>query len=102
MNHDPAQLLAQADKAYSSAGSGFSFFGSKTEKLENAAALYIQAANAYKKNKESAVPGGFVTPEQKEVGRQAGMAFEKVLSPPLSLDPTPKLSEVLTSTPRPL
>lgn len=62
MAQDPVQLLAQADKAYSGAGSGFSFFGSRTEKYENAAELYIKAASAYR---------------AKRAMREAGMAYEK-------------------------
>lgn len=52
----------QAEKAYSSAGSGFSLFGGKTEKYENAVELYTQAANAFRLQKS---------------GREAGQAFEK-------------------------
>ena len=63
MAQDPVQLLSQADKAYSSAGSGFSFFGSKTDKFENAAELYIKAGGAYR---------------LQQAGREAGMAYEKV------------------------
>lgn len=43
----------QADKALSSAGGGFSFFGGRTEKYENAADLYSQAANAFRVQKLS-------------------------------------------------
>ncbi|TGZ85052.1 alpha-soluble NSF attachment protein [Ascodesmis nigricans] len=50
--NDPRSLLAQADKLAASAEGGFSFgslFGSgKTDKLEQAADLYTQAANSYK------------------------------------------------------
>ena len=81
MTQDPAQLLAQADKAYSSASSSFSFFGSKIEKLENAANLYKNAAIAYKRNAGGNQKDEDITPERKEAGRQAGMAFEKVLLP---------------------
>ena len=70
MAQDPVQLLSQADKAYSSAGSGFSFFGSKTDKFENAAELYIKAGGAYR---------------LQQAGREAGMAYEKV---PLPLFPS--------------
>ncbi|CAD6592535.1 MAG: vesicular-fusion protein S17 [Alectoria sarmentosa] len=62
MARDPVQLLAQADKAYSSADSGFSWFGSRTEKYENAAELYISAAGAYR---------------LQQAGQEAGMAYEK-------------------------
>lgn len=70
MARDPVQLLAQADKAYASAGSGFGWFGSKTEKFENAAELYISAGGAYR---------------LQQAGQEAGMAYEKVAlpSPPL-------------------
>ncbi|OKL62034.1 putative vesicular-fusion protein sec17-like protein [Talaromyces atroroseus] len=55
-------LSYQADKALQSASGGFSFFGGRTEKLENAADLYIQAANAFRVQK---------------LNREAGQAFEK-------------------------
>lgn len=81
MTQDPAQLLAQADKAYSSVGSGFgSWFGlSKNEKYENAAELYIKAGVAYR---------------IKEKWRESGMAYEKV---PHVL-PFPSLSSPLAQT----
>ena len=61
---DPAKLLAQADKAYSSVGSGFSsWFGSRTDKLEDAAELYIKAGAAYRRQ---------------GMGLEAGRAYEKV------------------------
>ncbi|KAF8454600.1 soluble NSF attachment protein [Terfezia claveryi] len=59
---DPRVLLAQAEKAQASASSGFSFFGGRTEKLENAADLYQQAANAFRVQSQ---------------GPEAGQAFEK-------------------------
>lgn len=62
MAQDPRALLAQADKAAASAQGGFSFFGGRQEKLESAADLYTQAANAFRMNK---------------LGREAGQAFEK-------------------------
>ena len=83
MARDPVQLLAQADKAYSSADSGFSWFGSRTEKYENAAELYISAGGAYR---------------LQQAGQEAGMAYEKVALPSLSPAPTSYL--VLTATPR--
>lgn len=47
MGQDPQALIKQAEKALSGGG-GFSFFGGgKTEKLENAADLYTQAASLY-------------------------------------------------------
>ncbi len=64
MPQDPVQLLSQADKAYASAGSGWSFFGSRTDKFENAAELYIKAGGAYR---------------LQQAGREAGMAYEKVI-----------------------
>ena len=69
MAQDPVQLIAQADKAYSSAGSGWnwrSLTGSKTDNLENAAELYIRAAAAYR---------------AKRAMRDAGNAYEKVSVP---------------------
>lgn len=48
----------QADKAAQGANSGFSFFGGKAEKYENAVELYTQAANAFRMQKQgaSAIP----------------------------------------------
>ncbi|KAI9373845.1 soluble NSF attachment protein [Aspergillus egyptiacus] len=65
MNSDPRALLEKARKAYQGATSGFSFFGGRTEKYENAADLYTQAANAF-----------LVQDQYKE----AGQAFEKAAS----------------------
>ncbi|KAK6436943.1 vesicular-fusion protein S17 [Oleoguttula sp. CCFEE 5521] len=62
---DPRALLQKAEKATASAGSGFSFFGGRSEKLENAADLYTQAANAFRMQKS---------------GKEAGQAFEKAAS----------------------
>lgn len=53
MASDPHFLLQKAEKAVSSAGGGFSFFGGRTEKWENAADLYTQAANAFRVQKQS-------------------------------------------------
>ncbi|KAL5362519.1 soluble NSF attachment protein [Aspergillus floccosus] len=55
----------QAEKALSSASGGFSFFGGRTEKYENAADLYSQAANAFRMQKQN---------------KEAGLAFEKAAS----------------------
>ena len=67
MAQDPARLLAQADKAYSSIGSGSSWmarlFGTNTEKYEDAAALYVKAAVAYRVQNQ---------------GLDSGRAYEKV------------------------
>ncbi|RAK96257.1 alpha-soluble NSF attachment protein SEC17 [Aspergillus ibericus CBS 121593] len=65
MAQDPRVLLQRADKALSSASGGFSFFGGKTEKYENAADLYTQAANAFRVQKQN---------------KEAGLAFEKAAS----------------------
>ncbi|EMR65166.1 hypothetical protein MGN70_000835 [Eutypa lata] len=62
MSGDPRALLQKADKTLSGAGSGFSFFGGREEKYQNAADLYIEAANAYRMQK---------------MNREAGQAFEK-------------------------
>lgn len=40
---DPQALLQKADKLVSSAGGGFSFFGGKQTKYEDAAQAYIDA-----------------------------------------------------------
>ncbi|KAK0257107.1 vesicular-fusion protein S17 [Friedmanniomyces endolithicus] len=62
MAQDPRALLQKADKAASSAGSGFSFFGGRGDRWENAVELYTQAANSFRMQKS---------------GREAGQAFEK-------------------------
>ncbi|PKX99091.1 alpha-soluble NSF attachment protein SEC17 [Aspergillus novofumigatus IBT 16806] len=62
MAQDPRVLLQKADKALQGASSGLSFFGGKTEKYENAADLYTQAANAFRVQK---------------LNKEAGLAFEK-------------------------
>lgn len=62
MAQDPRALLQKADKALQGAGGGFSFFGGRAEKYENAADLYIQAANAFRMQKQ---------------GKEAGLAFER-------------------------
>ena len=51
-------FLGQADKAASSASGGFSMFGGRTEKWENAADLYTQAANAFRMQKQSMFVSG--------------------------------------------
>ena len=72
MAQDPARLLAQADKAYSSIGSGLfattgRWFGvgPSDDKYEDAAELYVKAAVAYRVQNK---------------GRESGLAYEKVLS----------------------
>ncbi|KAI9934963.1 hypothetical protein ASPWEDRAFT_44514 [Aspergillus wentii DTO 134E9] len=65
MAQDPRVLLQKADKALQGASSGFSFFGGRTEKFENAADLYSQAANAFRVQK---------------LNKEAGLAFEKSAS----------------------
>lgn len=54
MAQDPRLLLQKADKQAQSATGGFSFFGGRTEKWEQAADLYTQAANAFRLQKQSA------------------------------------------------
>lgn len=44
----------KADKALQGASGGFSFFGGREEKYQNAFDLYVQAANAFKMAKMSA------------------------------------------------
>ncbi|KAE8376435.1 soluble NSF attachment protein [Aspergillus bertholletiae] len=65
MAQDPRVLLQKADKALQGAGSGFSFFGGRSEKYENAADLYTQAGNAFRVQKQN---------------KEAGLAFEKAAS----------------------
>lgn len=43
----------KADKTLASASGGFSLFGGREEKYQNAADLYIQAANAFRMQKSS-------------------------------------------------
>ncbi|KAI9707865.1 MAG: vesicular-fusion protein S17 [Bogoriella megaspora] len=62
MAQDPRALLQKADKLHSSASGGFSLFGGKQGKLEEAADTYTQAANAFRLQKS---------------GVEAGRAFEK-------------------------
>lgn len=56
MGTEADQLKLQADKQLASAGSGFSFFGGREEKYQDAADLYIQAANAFRMQKQSRFP----------------------------------------------
>ncbi|EPS33765.1 hypothetical protein PDE_08727 [Penicillium oxalicum 114-2] len=62
MAQDPRALLQKADKALAGASGGFSWFGGRTEKYENAADLFTQAANAFRVQK---------------MNKEAGQAFEK-------------------------
>ncbi|KUI67249.1 hypothetical protein VM1G_03523 [Cytospora mali] len=62
MAQDPRALLQKADKMLASASGGFSLFGGREEKYQNAADLYLQAANAFRMQKSN---------------REAGQTFEK-------------------------
>ncbi|KAL7276170.1 vesicular-fusion protein S17 [Rhizina undulata] len=62
MAQDPRALLLKAEKQAAAAQGGFSFFGGRQEKLEGAAELYVQAANAFRLQK---------------LGKEAGQTFEK-------------------------
>ncbi|KAJ4150856.1 hypothetical protein LMH87_011586 [Akanthomyces muscarius] len=62
MAQDPRALLQKAEKTLQGAGSGFSFFGGREDKYQNAADLFVQAANAFKMQKQDL---------------DAGKAFEK-------------------------
>ncbi|RKF60143.1 putative vesicular-fusion protein sec17-like protein [Erysiphe neolycopersici] len=62
MSQDPRALLQKAEKAVAGATGGFSLFGGRQEKWENAADLYTQAANAFRLQKQN---------------KEAGEAFEK-------------------------
>ncbi|PHH69394.1 hypothetical protein CDD83_5728 [Cordyceps sp. RAO-2017] len=57
MAQDPRVLLQKAEKTLQSAGGGFSFFGGREDKYQNAADLYIQAANAFKMQKQNVEAG---------------------------------------------
>ncbi|KAL5594341.1 hypothetical protein BROUX41_001280 [Berkeleyomyces rouxiae] len=48
---DPRALLQKAEKTLASAGSGFSFFGGREEKYQNAVDLFTQAGNAFRMQK---------------------------------------------------
>lgn len=65
MAQDPRVLLQKAEKAVQSASSGFSFFGGRTDKYENAVELYTQAANAFRVQR---------------LDKEAGKAFEEAAS----------------------
>ncbi|KAF2659454.1 alpha-soluble NSF attachment protein [Lophiostoma macrostomum CBS 122681] len=65
MAGDPRAALRQAEKTLQGAGSGFSFFGGRTEKYEQAAEQFIAAANAFRMQKQ---------------GKEAGLAFERAAS----------------------
>lgn len=52
MSDDPQALLQQAQKTLASAKGGFSFFSSKTDKLESARDLYKQAASAFRRRND--------------------------------------------------
>ncbi|KAF8852691.1 TPR-like protein [Acephala macrosclerotiorum] len=62
MAQDPRALMQKADKAAAGAGGGFSLFGGRQEKWENAADLYTQSANAFRMQNQN---------------KEAGQAFEK-------------------------
>lgn len=62
MAQDPRVLLQKAEKALQSASGGFSLFGGRQDRYENAADLYTQAANAFRVQKQN---------------KEAGLAFEK-------------------------
>ncbi|UNI20084.1 vesicular-fusion protein S17 [Purpureocillium takamizusanense] len=57
MAQDPRALLQKAEKALQGAGGGFSFFGGREEKFQNAAELFVQAANAFKMQKQNVEAG---------------------------------------------
>lgn len=91
VTHVADLLVSQAEKALQGASGGFSLFGGRTEKYENAADLYVQAANAFRVQKMSmslfSLP---TTPRHSrrhaqnicaningETDKEAGLAFEK-------------------------
>ncbi|CAN8103286.1 unnamed protein product [Discula destructiva] len=62
MAQDPRALLQKADKTVQSASGGFKFFGGREDKYQEAADLYISAANAFRMQNSN---------------REAGQTFEK-------------------------
>ena len=66
MAQDPNALMAQASKLAASGSGGFSFFGGKTDKLEQAAEHYTKAANAFRLQQNMT---------------EAGRAYEQVCFP---------------------
>lgn len=55
-------ILSQADKTVQSASGGFKFFGGREDKYQEAADLYIAAANAFRMQQSSqcfSLPFGF-------------------------------------------
>ena len=65
---------AKADRAAAGAVGGFSFFGGRQEKWENASDLYTQAANAFrlqKQSKDTPVPR-HVTQQAKTIPNRQG------------------------------
>ncbi|KAF4471455.1 transport vesicle fusion SEC17 [Fusarium albosuccineum] len=69
MAQDPRALLQKAQKTLQGAGSGFSFFGGREEKYQEAADLFTQAANAFKMQQQANRIG--------YSGIEAGKAFEQ-------------------------
>ncbi|KAL2827700.1 soluble NSF attachment protein [Aspergillus pseudoustus] len=63
MAGDPRVLLQQAERALKGASGGWSFFSDRSEKYENAANLFKQAANAF---------------QMQEQYMEAGQAFERL------------------------
>lgn len=59
---DPRALLQKAEKTLAGASGGFSFFGGREEKYQTAADTFIEAANAFRMQRQD---------------REAGQAFEK-------------------------
>ncbi|QUC23856.1 uncharacterized protein UV8b_08097 [Ustilaginoidea virens] len=57
MSQDPRALLQKAEKTLASAGGGFSFFGGREDKYQNAADLFTQAANAFKMQNQNVEAG---------------------------------------------
>lgn len=46
----------QAERALSNAGGGFSFFGGREDKYQNAVDMFVQAANAFKMQQQRTLP----------------------------------------------
>ncbi|VUC22079.1 unnamed protein product [Clonostachys rosea] len=57
MSQDPRALLQKAQKQLQDAGKGFSFFGGREEKYQNAADAFVEAANAFRMQSQSIEAG---------------------------------------------
>lgn len=98
----------QADKAAQSAGSGFSFFGGRTEKFENAADLYTQAANAFRVQKQGKPSYRSLFPSPQKIPLQHDSKLPskaekqaRPSNPPLPSKPPSSPNQTMLPTPSP-